>query len=54
MIVVFLIGVFIAAAIGLILVYVGNKVLNKMKIDDANSEMEMKLKKEIMDLKENK
>lgn len=52
MIVVFLIGVFIAAFIALLLIYVGNKVLNKMKMDDMNSEMEMKIKKEMTNFKE--
>lgn len=50
--VVFLIGVFIAAFIGLLLVYIGNKVLNEMKMDDMNSEMEMKIKKEMTNFKE--
>ena len=50
--VVFLIGVFIAAFIGLLLVYIGNRVFNKMKMDDMNSEMEMKIKKEVTNFKE--
>lgn len=53
MFVVFLIGVFIAAFIGLLLVYIGNRVFNKMKVDDMNSEMEMKIKKEVTNFKEN-
>ena len=53
MFVVFLIGVFIAAFIGLLLVYIGNRVFNKMKMDDMNSEMEMKIKKEVTNFKEN-
>ena len=50
--VVFLIGVFIAAFIGLLLIYIGNRVFNKMKMDDMNSEMEMKIKKEVTNFKE--
>lgn len=53
MFVVFLIGVFIAAFIGLLLIYIGNRVFNKMKMDDMNSEMEMKIKKEVTNFKEN-
>ena len=52
MFVVFLIGVFIAAFIGLLLAYIGNKVLNEMLMDDMNSEMEMKIKKEMTNFKE--
>ena len=52
MFVVFLIGVFIAAFIGLFLVYIRNRVFNKMKMDDMNSEMEMKIKKEVTNFKE--
>ena len=51
MFVVFLIGVFIAGFIGLLLVYIGNRVFNK-KMDDMNSEMEMKIKKEVTNFKE--
>lgn len=52
MLIVWLIGVLITGVIALILVYIGNKILNKMKIDNVNSEMEMKLKKESMNPKE--
>ena len=52
MFVVFLIGVFIAGFIGLLLVYIGNRVFNKMKMDDMSSEMEMKIKKEVTNFKE--